>query len=73
MKTRRNELDETRRDLAVECAREALAVATLERRLADAKEMVTLLGYDLVSAKAKLREATQRIEDHDARRGTMEG
>lgn len=36
------------------------------------KENVTILGYELVSAKQRLREATQRIEDHDARRVTME-
>jgi len=57
-----------RQRLEAGVAEDACRVAQLDRRIADLKQETTLAGYELVAARADLRAAVSRLENHDAQR-----
>lgn len=61
-------LDVTRQTLESDIAAAAVRISALEARIEDLKEEATLVGYDLVSAKADFRVAVRQLETHDQRR-----
>ncbi len=53
--------------LADDCARVAVMVERLERKIRELKTSVTIAGYELLDLKIELREAVAALESHDAR------
>jgi hypothetical protein len=50
-----------RAELESRVATAALAVEALQSRIEELKQEATVLGYDLVAARAKLREETRAL------------